>query len=237
MNTILHTADSRGHANHGWLNSYHTFSFARYYNPERMHFGALRVLNDDTVAPGMGFGQHPHDNMEIVSIPLSGQLKHRDTTGTEAIIRTGDVQIMSAGSGLEHSEMNGSRTEEVKFLQIWVFPKLNNIQPRYEQKYFDPAKRINSLQVVVSPEKNTDSIWINQDAWFSLAAPEKGKKIDYTLHQQGNGVYLFMLDGKASVNGQLLDARDGLGISETDAFTIEVLEDADILLMEIPMLG
>jgi redox-sensitive bicupin YhaK (pirin superfamily) len=197
----------------------------------------LRVLNDDTVASGMGFGQHPHDNMEIVSIPLSGQLKHRDTTGTEAIIRTGDVQIMSAGSGLEHSEMNGSRTEEVKFLQIWVFPKLQNIQPRYEQKYFDPANRKNSLQVVVSPEKNADSIWINQDAWFSLGAPEKGKKIDYTLHQEGNGVYLFMLDGKASVNGQVLQARDGLGIAGTDAFTIEALEDTEILLMEIPMLG
>ena len=237
MHTILHTADSRGHANHGWLNSFHTFSFAGYYNPQRMHFGALRVLNDDTVAPGMGFGQHPHDNMEIVSIPLAGQLKHRDTTGTEAIIRTGDIQIMSAGSGLEHSEMNGSGTEAVKFLQIWVFPKLRNISPRYDQKYFDPAKRKNSLQVVISPEKNADSIWINQDAWFSLTAPEKGKTIDYTLHQEGNGVYLFMLDGKASVNGQSLQARDGLGISGTEAFTIEALEDADILLMEIPMLG
>jgi quercetin 2,3-dioxygenase len=237
MKTILHAAASRGHANHGWLNSYHSFSFAHYHNPERLHFGALRVLNDDTVAPGMGFGQHPHDNMEIVSIPLSGQLKHRDTTGTEAIIRTGDVQIMSAGSGLEHSEMNGSRTEAVKFLQIWVFPKLKNIQPRYEQKYFDPSNRKNSLQVVVSPEKNADSIWINQDAWFSLSAPEKGHTINYTLHQEGNGVYLFMLTGKASVNGQSLDARDGMGISGTDAFSIEALENADILLMEIPMIG
>jgi hypothetical protein len=237
MTTILHTAQSRGHANHGWLNSYHTFSFARYYNPERMHFGALRVLNDDTVAPGMGFGQHPHDNMEIISIPLAGQLKHRDTTGTEAIIRTGDVQIMSAGSGLEHSEMNGSRSDEVKFLQIWVFPKLMNIKPRYDQKTFDPAKRKNSLQVVVSPEKSADSIWINQDAWFTLTAPEKGKTIDYTLHQQGNGVYLFMLEGSAVLNGQALHPRDGLGISGTDAFSIEATEDADILLMEIPMLG
>jgi redox-sensitive bicupin YhaK (pirin superfamily) len=235
MKTILHTAQSRGHANHGWLNSYHSFSFANYYNPERIHFGALRVLNDDTVAPGMGFGQHPHDNMEIISIPLSGQLKHKDTTGTEAIIKTGDVQIMSAGSGLQHSEMNGSRTEEVKFLQIWVFPKLRNIQPRYDQKTFDPQARKNSLQVVVSPEKSDNTIWINQDAWFSLTAPEKGHSIEYSLFKKGNGVYLFMLHGKATVSGQALSDRDGLGISETDSFTIEASEDAEILLMEVPM--
>jgi redox-sensitive bicupin YhaK (pirin superfamily) len=235
MKTILHTAQSRGHANHGWLNSYHSFSFANYYNPERIHFGALRVLNDDTVAPGMGFGQHPHDNMEIISIPLAGQLKHKDTTGTEAIIKTGDVQIMSAGSGLQHSEMNGSRTEEVKFLQIWVFPKLRNIQPRYDQKTFDPQARKNSLQLVVSPEKSDNTIWINQDAWFSLTAPEKGHSIEYNLFRKGNGVYLFMLSGKATVNGQALSDRDGLGITETDSFNIEASEDAEILLMEIPM--
>ena len=235
MKTILHTADSRGHANHGWLDSYHTFSFSRYYDPERIHFGALRVLNDDTVAPGMGFGQHPHDNMEIVSIPLSGQLKHRDTTGTEAIIRTNDVQIMSAGSGLEHSEMNGSRTETVKFLQIWVFPKERNITPRYDQKTFDPAERKNSLQVVVSPEKSDQTIWINQDAWFSLASPDKGKQIDYTLHKAGDGVYVFVLNGKIKIGQQELGPRDGLGISETAAFQVEATEDAEILFMEVPM--
>jgi quercetin 2,3-dioxygenase len=235
MNTILHTADSRGHANHGWLDSYHTFSFSRYYDPERIHFGALRVLNDDTVAPGMGFGQHPHDNMEIVSIPLSGQLKHRDTTGTEAVIRTNDVQIMSAGSGLEHSEMNGSRTEEVKFLQIWVFPKERNITPRYDQKTFDPADRKNKLQVVVSPEKSDQTIWINQDAWFSLAAPEKGHQIDYTLHKAGDGVYVFVLNGSIKIGQQVLGPRDGLGISETDAFQVEATEDAEILFLEVPM--
>ena len=235
MKTILHTADSRGHANHGWLDSYHTFSFARYYDPERIHFGALRVLNDDTVAPGMGFGQHPHDNMEIVSIPLSGQLKHRDTTGTEAIIRTNDVQIMSAGSGLEHSEMNGSRTETVKFLQIWVFPKERNITPRYDQKTFDPADRKNKLQVVVSPEKSDQTIWINQDAWFSLAALDKGRQIDYTLHQAGHGVYVFVLSGNIKIGQQELGPRDGFGIRETAAFQVEASSDAEILLMEVPM--
>lgn len=235
MNTILHTADSRGHANHGWLDSYHTFSFARYHNPERVHFGALRVLNDDTVAPGMGFGQHPHDNMEIISIPLSGQLRHRDTTGTEALIHTGDVQIMSAGSGLEHSEMNGSRTEPVKFLQIWVFPKERNIAPRYDQKTFPPEDRKNRLQLVVSPDKADNVIWINQDAWFSLAAPEQSKTVSYTLHREGHGVYLFVIRGSVSVNGLQLGTRDGLGITDTRAFDITATEDAEVLIMEVPM--
>jgi redox-sensitive bicupin YhaK (pirin superfamily) len=173
--------------------------------------------------------------MEIVSIPLAGELKHRDTTGTEAIIRTGDVQIMSAGSGLQHSEMNGSRTEEVKFLQIWVFPKQRNIQPRYDQKTFNPALRKNQWQVVVSPEPSSETIWINQDAWFSLAAPEKGKTLEYHLHQPGNGVYAFVLSGTVSIEGQELRDRDGLGISEASRFQIEASEDAELLLMEIPM--
>jgi hypothetical protein len=235
MNTILHTAQSRGHANHGWLDSYHTFSFAHYHNPERIHFGALRVLNDDTVAPGMGFGQHPHDNMEIISIPLSGQLRHRDTTGTEAVIRTGDVQIMSAGSGLEHSEMNGSRTEPVKFLQIWVFPRERNIKPRYDQKTFATEDRKNSLQLVVSPDTADGVIWINQDAWFSLTAPEQSKTVSYSLHREGHGVYLFVLSGSVSVNGQALGPRDGMGITGTQGFDITAIEHAEVLIMEVPM--
>jgi redox-sensitive bicupin YhaK (pirin superfamily) len=235
MNTILHTAESRGHAHHGWLDSYHTFSFARYHNPERIHFGALRVLNDDTVAPGMGFGQHPHDNMEIVSIPLEGQLRHRDTTGTEALIRTGDVQIMSAGSGLEHSEMNGSRTEPVKFLQIWVFPKERNITPRYDQKTFSLEGRKNQLQLVVSPDKSDEVIWINQDAWFTLSAPEQSQTVSYTLHREGHGVYLFVIRGSVSVHGQALGPRDGMGITETKGFDITATEDAEVLIMEVPM--
>jgi quercetin 2,3-dioxygenase len=235
MKKVIHKAATRGHANHGWLNSFHTFSFSSYHNPERVHFGALRVLNDDTVAPGMGFGQHPHDNMEIISIPLSGELKHRDTTGTEAVIKTGDVQIMSAGSGLQHSEMNNSRTEEVKFLQIWVFPKEKNIKPRYDQKTFDASERISKWQLIVSPEKSEDSIWINQDAWFSLSRLEKGKSLDYTLHKKGNGVYVFILKGDAQVAGESLQSRDGLGISESDEVNFSTDTEAEILLLELPM--
>jgi quercetin 2,3-dioxygenase len=235
MKSIIHKANSRGHASHGWLNSYHTFSFSSYHNPERVHFGALRVLNDDTVAPGMGFGQHPHDNMEIISIPLSGELKHRDTTGTEAVIKTGDIQIMSAGSGLQHSEMNNSRTEEVKFLQIWVFPKERNIQPRYDQKTFNETQRINKWQLIVSPEKSTDSIWINQDAWFSLTKLEKGESLNYSLNKKGNGVYVFILKGDVMVAGQSLNAKDGLGITDGEEIPFIADTDAEILLMELPI--
>ncbi len=235
MKKVIHKAATRGHANHGWLNSFHTFSFSSYHNPDRVHFGALRVLNDDTVAPGMGFGQHPHDNMEIISIPLSGELKHRDTTGTEAVIKTGDIQIMSAGSGLQHSEMNNSRTEEVKFLQIWVFPKERNIKPRYDQKTFDASQRINNWQLIVSPEKSEESIWINQDAWFSLTRLEKGKSLNYPLHKKGNGVYAFILKGDVLAAGESLQSRDGLGISETDDLTFSTDTEAEILVMEVPM--
>lgn len=235
MKKVIHNAATRGHANHGWLNSFHTFSFSSYHNPDRVHFGALRVLNDDTVAPGMGFGQHPHDNMEIISIPLSGELKHRDTTGTEAVIKTGDIQIMSAGSGLQHSEMNNSRTEEVKFLQIWVFPKERNIKPRYDQKTFDAAQRINKWQLIVSPEKSEESIWINQDAWFSLTRLEKGKSLSYSLRKKGNGVYIFILKGEALAAGESLQSRDGLGISETDELNFSTDTEAEILVMEVPI--
>ena len=235
MKKVIHNAATRGHANHGWLNSFHTFSFSSYHNPDRVHFGALRVLNDDTVAPGMGFGQHPHDNMELISIPLSGELKHRDTTGTEAVIKTGDVQIMSAGSGLQHSEMNNSRTEEVKFLQIWVFPKERNIKPRYDQKTFDAAQRVNNWQLIVSPEKSEESIWINQDAWFSLTRLEKGKSLNYPIHKKGNGVYVFILKGDARVAGESLQSRDGQGISEADEVNFSTDTEAEILVMEVPM--
>lgn len=235
MKKIIHKADSRGHASHGWLNSFHTFSFSSYHNPERVHFGALRVLNDDTVAPGMGFGQHPHDNMEIISIPLYGELKHRDTTGTEAVIKTGDVQIMSAGSGLQHSEMNNSRTDEVKFLQIWVFPKERNIKPRYDQKTFEEKDRINQWQTIVAPDKKDDAIWINQDAWFSLTKLEKGKSINYNMHKNGNGAYIFILKGEAKVDDELLSGRDGIGITDADLINISTETEADILLMEVPM--
>jgi len=234
MKTVLHKAGSRGHANHGWLNSYHSFSFGGYHHPDRMHFGALRVLNDDTVAAGMGFGKHPHDNMEIVSIPLLGDLQHQDSTGRNEIIRAHDVQIMSAGSGIAHSEMNASKTEEVKFLQIWVFPKLKNIAPRYEQKSFLPENRLNQILTVVAPD-DSNAVFINQDAWFSLGSFSKDLSIEYPIKKTGNGVYVFVLSGSVTVNGELLENRDGLGVSETEVLTIVANTESELLLIDIPM--
>lgn len=237
MKTILHKADTRGHANHGWLNSYHTFSFAGYYNPERVHFGALRVLNDDSVSGGMGFGKHPHDNMEIISIPLSGDLEHADSMGNVAVIRQNDVQIMSAGTGIFHSERNRNQDETVKFLQIWVFPKVRDITPRYEQKTYTPESRINKLQEVVSPIKGSEGLWINQDAWFHLGNFKSGFSIPYNLKQKGNGVYVFVLDGTLTVNDQSLNTRDGLGVWDADILNLKAETDAQVLLMEVPMLA
>lgn len=233
--TIFHKADSRGHANHGWLDSHHSFSFAGYHNPERVHFGALRVLNDDSVTGGMGFGKHPHDNMEIVSIPLKGALEHNDTTGRKAIIKTGDVQIMSAGSGISHSEVNASKTDAVNFLQIWVFPKLRNIPPRYEQKTFETADRKNKWQLVVSPEKETAALWINQDAWFSMGDFNEEIETTYTIHQKGNGIYAFIIEGRATINGQEMNERDGAGITGVESIIIKTTNDSKILLIEVPM--
>jgi len=232
---VIDKADTRGHANHGWLDSHHTFSFARYHNPQRMGFGLLRVINDDVVAPGMGFGAHAHDNMEIISIPLSGALEHQDSTGNKKVIYTNDVQIMSAGSGLKHSEYNHSKTEKVNFLQIWVLPKEENITPRYEQKTFNPEDRQNQLQTVVSPEKDGENIWINQDAWFSLGSLKSGFSEAYKMHKPGNGVYAFVLEGDVEIDGEKLSKRDGIGISETDTVSIKATSDAEILLMEVPM--
>ena len=236
MKTIVHKANTRGHANHGWLDSYHTFSFAGYYNPERIHFGALRVLNDDTVAGGMGFGKHPHENMEIVSIPLSGDLEHADSMGNVAVIRQNDVQIMSAGTGVFHSEKNHSDEKPVKFLQIWVFPKQNNIEPRYEQKTFLPEDRENKLLEVISPVKNENTLWINQDAWFNLGNFKKDFSANYKLHSDKNGAYLFVLEGGVALNGDVLGKRDGVGISGTNSFDIKASSNAQFLLMEVPML-
>jgi len=235
MNTVLHKASTRGHANHGWLDSHHTFSFAGYYNPERVNFGALRVLNDDIVKGGAGFGQHPHDNMEIISIPLTGTLEHGDDTGGRGIIKSGEVQIMSAGSGLAHSERNASRTEDVNFLQIWVFPKERNITPRYDQKFFDSAQRKNKFQTVVSPDKGDDSLWINQDAWFSLGSLSKQAVVEYSLKKPGNGVYAFIIQGDVTIDGITLNRRDGLGIWESEKISMVAASDAEVLLMEVPM--
>ena len=233
--TILHKAESRGDANHGWLHSRHTFSFADYYNPERVHFGALRVLNDDTVAAGMGFGTHPHDNMEIISIPLEGDLEHKDSMGNVAVIKHGDVQVMSAGTGIRHSEYNKNKDREVKFLQIWVFPNKRNVTPRYEQITLDSADRHNKFQQIVSPNAEDEGVWIYQNAWFHLGKFDKGVVREYNLKAKGNGVYAFILNGDVSINGQQLQTRDGFGIWETGSISIKAESEAEFLLMEVPM--
>jgi redox-sensitive bicupin YhaK (pirin superfamily) len=235
MKTVLHKANTRGHASHGWLDSHHSFSFANYYDPTRVHFGALRVLNDDIVQGGNGFGTHPHDNMEIVSIPLTGSLEHKDNTGRNEVIRTNDVQIMTAGSGIAHSEYNASKTDPVNFLQIWVFPKERNVTPLYNQKTFNPADRVNQLQTVVAPENDSAAIFINQDAWFSLGTLKQGFTTAYDVKKAGNGVYAFIIGGDVTINDQKLNKRDGLGIWETDKLSITADSDAEVLLIEVPM--
>jgi redox-sensitive bicupin YhaK (pirin superfamily) len=235
MKTVLHKANTRGHANHGWLDSHHTFSFANYYNPERMHFGMLRVLNDDRVTGGMGFGRHPHDNMEIISIPLEGDLEHKDSMGNTAVIRQGDVQVMSAGTGIFHSEKNKNADQEVKFLQIWMFPNKKNVEPRYDQITLDPGKLKNQLHQVLSPNPNDEGVWVHQNAWFHMGEMEKGKQLSYKLKAQENGVYTFILEGDVTVNGQTLNKRDGFGVWDTDKIELTADSHAKVLLMEVPM--
>jgi redox-sensitive bicupin YhaK (pirin superfamily) len=234
MKTIFHPANERGHANHGWLDSHHSFSFSSFYDPLKIHFGALRVLNDDRVKGGAGFGQHPHDNMEIVSIPTVGALAHQDTTGTSKVIATNDVQIMSAGIGLEHSEFNASKTEPVNFFQLWIFPKEQNITPRYEQKTFNPQDRINGFQTVVSPTGGS-TLTINQDAWISLADFSEDIAKEYVLNKKGNGVYVFVIEGELEVAGKKLNKRDAIGIWETEKLSIVAKQDSKILMVEVPM--
>ncbi len=234
MKTIIYKAAERGHVQHGWLNTYHSFSFGNYYNPEMMNFGALRVLNDDTFGGGMGFGTHPHSNMEIITLPLSGALQHRDSTGTQGIIRQNDVQIMSAGSGIQHSEVNANKAEDVQLLQIWVLPKLYNVTPRYEQKTFNPESRINQLQMVVAPNEE-QAVHINQDAWFSLGDLTKDFTDTYSIKKGGNGAYFFVIDGKVDVAGNLLTKRDAIGIWETESINIKAIEKAQLLIIDVPM--
>ena len=207
--TILHKANTRGHADHGWLNSYHTFSFANYHNPERVHFGALRVLNDDTVSKAMGFGTHPHENMEIISIPLEGDLEHKDSMGNTTVIKQGDIQVMSAGTGIRHSEYNKNKDSAVKFLQIWVFPNKKNVTPRYDQITLNENDRHNKLQQILSPNQDDEGVWIHQNAWFHLGKFDKGVNADYQFKQNGNGLYIFVLNGDINVDGQELNKRDG----------------------------
>lgn len=235
MNPILHKSSSRGLADHGWLISRHTFSFANYFDPQRTNFGLLRVINDDIVKPTMGFGTHPHENMEIVSIPLVGSLRHQDSMGNKHIISAGEVQIMSAGSGLTHSEYNNSENEDVNFLQIWVFPKKKNIEPRYGQLRFEAADRINRFQVMVSPTISDETIWINQDAWFAMANIEAGKQISYEKQIKDNGVYFFLIDGEVVINDCIIERRDGLGLEQGSSFLVRAETDAQLLVIEVPM--
>lgn len=234
--SILHKADSRGQANHGWLVSSHTFSFTNYYDPSRIHFGALRVLNDDMVKGGMGFGQHPHDNMEIISIPLEGDLEHKDSMGNVAVIRQGDIQVMSAGTGIYHSEYNHHKDEAVKFLQIWVFPNKKNVTPRYDQITLQNKDSLNQLQQILSPNPEDEGVWIHQDAWFHLGHFEKGKTSHYQLKKPDNGVYAFVLEGDFQINGYDSNRRDGLGLWDLEGFDLKAQsENSKILLMEVPM--
>ena len=234
-NTVLHKAETRGHANHGWLNAYHSFSFASWYNPDRVQFGALRVLNDDTIAAGMGFGTHPHDNMEIITIPLEGDLAHKDSMGNAATIKTGDVQVMSAGTGIQHSEFNPNADQQTKLFQIWLFPKTRNVEPRYQQITLDTTEQKNNFAQILSPNPDDAGVWIHQDAWFHLADFEAGFSKNYELKKEGNGIYIFVISGKITVDGQELETRDGFGITDFKTLGIKASTDAKFLLMEIPM--
>lgn len=234
MKSIVYSADKRSHVSFGWLNSYQSFSFGNYYEPEKVHFGMLRVFNDDEIEGGSGFGTHPHDNMEIISIPLKGAIEHKDSTGTQAVISENDVQIMSAGTGIKHSEKNHYKDKETSFLQIWIIPEKKNIQPRYDQKTFDPQERINKLQIVVAPDDRS-AVWINQQAWLSLGNFEHGFSTSYSIKKPGNGVYAFVIDGNVAINGQSLFKRDAIGIWDTDKLSITAVTNAEILLIEVPM--
>lgn len=236
MKTIIHPATERGIADHGWLKARHSFSFSNYYHPEKIQFGALRVLNDDTIAPSMGFGKHPHDNMEIITIPLSGGVRHKDSMGNEGVVNPGEVQIMSAGTGVIHSEHNASSSDYLNLFQIWILPALRNIAPRYDQKQFDVADRKNRFQTLVSPEKSDSTLWINQQAWLSLGKFDQSSAVNYELHATNNGVYIMVVSGAIEIDGQQLNNRDAIGISDTSAVALNFLKDSEILVIEIPML-
>ena len=237
MNTIYYPASERGHNDIGWLKANFSFSFGPYYDPAKVNFGVLRVLNDDIIAGGKGFGTHPHDNMEIITVPLSGALEHKDSMGNTGVIREGEIQVMSAGSGVSHSEYNHSKTEAANTLQIWLFPEERNIKPRYDQKSFTDVLKPNTLTTLISPDKNSaDTLWINQDAIFSMGDFEPGREIKYGVKIPGNGVYVFVIEGGAKIEDTLLNKRDALGVYNTSSFTIETEAKSRLLLMEVPML-
>jgi len=235
MKKIIHRAEERGYADHGWLKAHHSFSFANYHDPGKVHFGELRVFNDDSIAPGMGFGKHPHDNMEIVTIPLSGAVKHGDSMGNQGIINAGDVQIMSAGTGIVHSEFNASATEFLNLFQIWVFPKVRNIEPRYDQKTFSAVDRKGKFQVLVSPDKEDGSMWVNQDVWFVRGDFSKGSEVSYAPKLKGNGLYLMVITGEVEVAGETLKKRDAIGLWDLEKAEIKINSDAELLIIDVPM--
>ncbi len=236
MKKIIHKAGSRGHFDYGWLKTNYSFSFSNYYDPERVNFGMLRVLNDDTIEGGQGFGTHPHNDMEIVTIPLEGALAHKDSTGGEGVIYPDEIQVMSAGTGIQHSEYNHLSDGTTKLLQLWIFPDKKGHEPRYKQKFFNSDERKNKLQYIVTPEKKDDNLWLNQDAYLSLIDLEKDKSLEYKIHTKGNGVYLFLIEGEISVGDESLSKRDGMGIWETNEISIIANKDSKLLLIEIPMM-
>jgi redox-sensitive bicupin YhaK (pirin superfamily) len=235
MKTVFHSEASRGHANHGWLNAKHSFSFASWQNPERVHFGALRVLNDDIVAPSMGFGKHPHDNMEIITIPLKGALKHQDSMGNSSVIEAGEVQVMSAGTGVQHSEVNAKHDEAINLFQIWIFPNKHNVTPRYDQIRYDEESIRNNFLQVVSPNPDDAGTWIHQGSWIHLSQIEAGTHLTYELKKSGNGVYILNIDGAYEIAEQTLNNRDAIGIWETESVTIHANKTGRLLLIEVPM--
>ena len=235
MKKIFHPASSRGAADHGWLQAKHSFSFANYYNSERVQFGALRVLNDDIIAPGMGFGTHPHDNMEIITIPLDGTLEHKDSLDNIGVIETDEIQVMSAGSGVYHSEYNKNKDQSVSLLQIWVFPNKKNVTPRYDQKNIKDLKKVNSFYPIVTPNQNGPGMWIHQDAWFHLGEFDKETRINYNINKKGNGVYAFIIEGSVQIDGESLEKRDALGLWDTESFELLANPNSRILLIEVPL--
>ena len=238
MKTVVHKSDSRGFANHGWLKSYHTFSFASYQNPQRMNFGALRVLNDDVVQPKMGFGTHPHQNMEIISIPLKGALSHKDSMGNKRAIEVGEVQVMSAGTGLTHSEFNDSQTNEVNFLQLWIIPEEMNVEPNYEQRQFPEEGRKNQLQTVVAPKDKleVDALPISQQAYIYRTSLDADTTLNLNVKSKQNGFYVFTVKGEIEVANNRLDSRDAIGISEVEGIQIKANHNSELVIIEVPMI-
>ena len=235
MKKIFHASSTRGEANHGWLHAKHSFSFANYFDPKRIQFGALRVLNDDIIAPGMGFGSHPHDNMEIITIPLEGALEHKDSMDNIGVIEADEIQVMSAGTGIYHSEYNKNKDKQVKVLQLWVLPKEKNVTPRYDQKSIKELKKPNTLYPIVTPDPNGPAMWIHQDAWFHMGDFNQSTEIEYKINKAGNGVYVFLIEGSAEIAGEAIKKRDALGIWETDNFILKMASNSRVLLIEVPV--